>query len=93
MAVNKKAWKFICAIAAGFLVINAFFLVLWGIKLIWILKSLNANAHLLTDFTPLIWHIEELGYKLERANAIYWMCLGGAIIQTINGLWRWMSND
>ena len=93
MALNKKGWKLLCVLAAGFLVFNAFFVVCWGAKLIWILKSLDANAHVFTGFTPLIWHIEELGYKLERANAIYWMCLGGAIIQTINGFWRWMAKD
>ena len=91
--VNKKAWNLAFLLSGFILCLTAFYLTCWGIKLIWILNRLEANAHVFTGFTPLIWHIEELGYKIERAGAIFWMALGGAIIQFINGLWRWISRD
>jgi len=93
MGVNKKAWKLALLLSGIFISFTALYIVCWGMQLVFFVKKLNANPNIFTGFTPLIWHIEELGCKIEKAGAIYWMALGGAIIQVINGAWRWISND
>lgn len=93
MAVNKRKWKLAFLLAGILITLTALYIICWGIQLVFFVKKLNTNPNVFTGFTPLIWHIEELGHKIEKAGTIYWMALGGAIVQIINGVWRWISND